>query len=62
MNSGMVPASEADKMKAFINTIGSACGRFVEYQWFVVDSGKIIAKGFAATIEQAQKASATVML
>lgn len=40
-------------MKTHINTIGSACGRFVEYQWFVIDGGKLIAQGFAATIEQA---------
>ena len=57
MNSGTVPVSEENEMKTFINTIGSACGRFVEYQWLVVDSGKIVAQGFSATIEQAQKAS-----
>lgn len=41
-------------MKTHINTIGSVCGCFVEYQWFVIDGGKLIAQGFAATIEQAK--------
>jgi hypothetical protein len=41
-------------MQTHICTIGSACGRFVEYQWLVVNSGKIVAQGFADTIEQAK--------
>lgn len=45
-------------MKTHINTIGSACGKFVEYQWFVVASGAVIAQGFAETIEQAQQQAA----
>ncbi len=38
-------------MKVSIAHIGSACGNYVEYRWLIADNGKIIASGFAHTIE-----------
>lgn len=46
-------------MKTQINTIGSVCGKFVEYQWFVTNEKGLIACGFAKTIEQAKQLAAS---
>ncbi len=43
-------------MKVLISPVGSVCGNYVEYRWIVADNGKIIASGFAHTIEAAKLA------